>query len=191
MATPWARACQRKSRGAQGVQHPGRELVSAVAVVCLALIVTACGFHLRSWDVGTSVTSAYVESNPRNPVKKPLEQALRQAGVAEAASSSDAEVVVELLDSRHERRNATVSGQARVAEYEVTVGVRYRITDGHGRELVPVQWLQRSRVFQVDRDNIVGNSEEQALLEREIQTDLVQQILRALNAAVTEPTGAG
>jgi LPS-assembly lipoprotein len=159
-----------------------------------ALMVTlapACGFHLRSWDVGTSVQSAYVTASPRHPLEATLESALRQAGVSAAASAEQAEVVVELLDSRSDRRSITVSGQARAAEYETTLAVEYRITDGQGAELVPAQWLERVRVFRVDRDNIVGSSEEQALLEREMQNDLVQQILRSLNASVPEPGDAG
>jgi outer membrane lipopolysaccharide assembly protein LptE/RlpB len=37
----------------------------------------------------------------------------------------------------------------------------------------------------VDRDNLVGSSEEQALLQREMTDDLVQQIIRGVNAVVT------
>jgi LPS-assembly lipoprotein len=72
----------------------------------------------------------------------------------------------------------------RAAEYEVAVAVRYAVTDRHGRELIPEQWLERQRVYRVDPDNILGSSEEQALLERELEADLVQQIVRSLNAAV-------
>jgi LPS-assembly lipoprotein len=154
-------------------------------------LASGCGFHLRTWDVGTSIESAYVSSDPRNPLLAPLQRALSQAGVAEAASAGDAEIVVELMDSRRDRRSITVSGQARAAEYETILGVLYRVTDRRGSELVPAQWLERERVFRVDRDNIVGSSEEQALLEREMQNDLVQQILRALNAVAADPTDAG
>jgi hypothetical protein len=91
-------------------------------------------------------------------------------------------VVVELLGDRRERRSATVSGQARAAEYELIMGVRYRVRSGAGEELVADQWLERERVFRVDRDNLVGSSEEQALLEREMQAELVQQIIRSINA---------
>jgi LPS-assembly lipoprotein len=153
----------------------------AVVVVLLALLAGGCGFHLRTWDIGSSIEAAHVVSNPRNPLEAPLRLALRQAGVAEAGSAADATVVVELLDSRRDRRSITVSGQGRAAEYETILGVRYRVTDGRGSELVEPQWLERERVFRVDRDNIIGSSEEQALLEREMQNDLVQQILRALN----------
>lgn len=161
-------------------------------VVIFAVEMVGCGFHLRTWDVGSSIDAAYVSANPRNSLEAPLRRALRQAGVTEAHSASEADVVVELLEDRRERRSVTVSGQARAAEYEMTLGVRYRVTDSAGVELVAPQWLERERVFRVDRDNIVGSSEEQALLEREMEADLVQQIIRALNAVVPEPAaGAG
>jgi outer membrane lipopolysaccharide assembly protein LptE/RlpB len=43
----------------------------------------------------------------------------------------------------------------------------------------------------VDAQNIVGSSEEQALLEREMINDLVQQIIRSLDAATREAAVAG
>lgn len=178
----WDRPGEQSSPKPNGVRPPGREL----ALVLLTALMAGCGFHLRTWDVGTSIESAYVVSNARNPLEGPFTRALRQANVNLAQSPEQAEVVVELLDSRRDRRSISVSDQARAAEYETTLGVQYRITDGAGNELVPAQWLERERVFRVDRDNIVGSSEEQALLEREMQSDLVQQMLRALNAAVTD-----
>lgn len=156
--------------------------------LCLTvtLLLGGCGFHLRSYDVGTDLSSAYVVANARNPLEQPLRDALRQAGVTEADSAGDAEVVLELLDARRQRRNVSFSGQAEVAEYELDLGVRYRITDAEGTELVPEQWLERQRVYRVDADNIVGTSEEQALIEREMERDLVQSILRTLNTVVQQ-----
>ena len=162
----------------------------ALVAVLVVVLATACGFHLRSWDLGSTVESAYVAAAPRHPLAASLQRALRQAGVTLTASPEAADVVIGLLDSRRERRGASVSDQARVAEYETTLGVRFEVTDGEGNELVPAQWLERERIFRVDRDNIIGSSEEQALLEREMQTDLVQQILRAINAVTTEAAGA-
>lgn len=157
-----------------------------LAVALLAVVATGCGFHLRTWDLETSLESVYVVSSDRNPLAEPLRRALRQAGVAEAATASEAEVVVNLLDERRERRSVSVSSQARAAEYETTLAVLYQVSDGAGNELIPAQWVQQDRVYRVDRDNIVGSSEEQALLEREMQSDLIQQILRALNAVAAE-----
>lgn len=151
------------------------------ATVCLLVALCGCGFHLRTWDVASSVETAYVISNARNPLEDPLRRALRQAGVDEAPSAEEAALVLELLDSREERRSISVSGQARAAEYEVTLAVLYRVTDGQGQELLAPQWLERESVYRVDRDNLVGSSEEQALLLRELQDGLIRQIMRALD----------
>lgn len=150
--------------------------------VPLLLLIGGCGFQLRTWDLGTSIESFYVRDANDNPLASPLRRALRQAGVEEAGNASDAEVVVVLLNSQRGRRSVSVTGQARAAEYEITLGVQYRVLDGQGEELIAERWVRGTRVFRVDRDNIVGTSEEQALLEREIESDLIQQIVRALNA---------
>jgi outer membrane lipopolysaccharide assembly protein LptE/RlpB len=55
--------------------------------------------------------------------------------------------------------------------------------------LAPPTWVERERVFRIDRDNIVGSSEEQALLERELTQDLVSQLIRAMDAVSRNLTG--
>jgi LPS-assembly lipoprotein len=168
-------------------------LLRVVAVVLLAAVTAACGFQLRGWDasVAAQIESAYVITDGPNLMEVPLRDALRQAGVAEAVAPEQAELVVRLLDARSERRSATVGEQARVAEYETTLAVLYQVTDPQGRELVPAQWLERSRVFRIDRENVVGSREEESLLELEMQNDLVQQIIRSINAVAARTGGAG
>ncbi|MFP6835378.1 MAG: LPS assembly lipoprotein LptE, partial [Pseudomonadales bacterium] len=80
--------------------------------------------------------------------------------------------------------------QARAAEYEMNLGVQYRVLDGAGNELVGPRWARSVRVFRVDRGNIVGNSEEQALLEQEMRNDLIQQIVRTLNTVAGGAAGS-
>ena len=72
---------------------------------------------------------------------------------------------------------------ARAAEYELVAGVQYAIRAGE-EELVAPRWVEASRVFSIDRTSLTGSSEEQALIEGELQADLVQNVLRSLNAAV-------
>ncbi len=165
-------------------------LARGLLVMALACFSTACGFHLRSWDLSGDPGAVLVTAGLHNPLELPLTRALEQAGVEQAVSADEANMVVALLDTRQERRSISVSGQARAAEYQLILAVRYQITDAAGNLLVPPQWLERERVFRIDRDNIVGSSEEQALLEREMRNDLVQQILRSLNAVASEVADA-
>jgi LPS-assembly lipoprotein len=76
-----------------------------------------------------------------------------------------------------------------VAEYQLNLQVLYGVRDAD-QELLAPQWARSARVYQVDRDNLVGSNEEETLLEREMRSDLVQQIIRAVNAVTTEAAGA-
>ena len=168
--------------------------VGAVAVIALAVVAVAgCGFKLRGWDLESSVESVHVSAQPRIGLAGELRRALRQAGVRIEARPSEAAMIVELLEERRERRTVAVTGSARAAEYEVTISVRFAIRSG-ARVLREPAWLDASRVFAVDRDNIAGTAGEQALIEAELANDLLQQIMRALNTvadSLAPPVAAG
>jgi LPS-assembly lipoprotein len=153
-----------------------------VLVVLAGLAAGGCGFQLRGMDLRTSVATAYVQAAPRHGFTEPLRVALVRAGVELADSPTADALVIELLDERRTRRSVSVSDRALAAEYEVEVWVRYAVRDSAGQQLIEPQWLGRERVYRADRDNILGSSEERALLEREMQAELIQQVIRALDA---------
>jgi LPS-assembly lipoprotein len=160
-------------------------------VLITLLLTCGCGFHLRTFDLTSTVSSAYVTSNTRNFLTEPLRTSLRQVGVNEASSAGEAELVVQLVEQRRERRSVSVTGAALAAEYELTLGVRFsvfNVSDGQQNVLIEPRWAQITRLYRIDPNNLVGSSEEQALLEREMVADLVAQVIRALNA-VSRETG--
>ena len=157
-----------------------------VIIVLLGILVSGCGFQLRTWDLEGNISSAQVTANARNPVAEPLALALRSAGVDLVEGAGTPDVVIELLNDSTSRRSVSVTDQARAAEYETSLRVRYTIRDGDGNTLLQPTNLEASRIYEVDRANLVGSSQEQALLQREMVSDLVQQIIRGLDA-VTRP----
>ncbi len=156
-------------------------------ITCLiAASLAGCGFQLRSYDFSANVDSYAITGKTRLPIAQELRRGLSQAGVQEA-SAQDAAIQVELLDQRRERRSISVAGSARAAEYETSYAIRYRILGADNAELAPASWIERQRVYRIDRDNIVGSSEEQAILERELMQDVVGQIVRAMEAVSRNP----
>ncbi len=159
-------------------RHSAARLLLLTAVLaCLG----GCGFKLRSYSFSSSVDSFAVTGKTRLPISQELRRGLSQAGVSEVAAE-EAAIKIEILDQRRERRSISVAGSARAAEYETSLAVRYRILGSGPDELAPATWIERERVYRIDRDNIVGSSEEQALLERELMQDMVGQIIRAMEA---------
>lgn len=153
----------------------------------LATTVVGCGFHLRTYQLETAVSSFALAGKVRVAVASVLQQNLKQAGVEEA-TQGEAEVVIDLLDERNQRRSASTAGQSRAAEYEITYSVQYRILDAQGTELAPATWIQRNRVYRIDRGNIVGSSGEQDILRREMLQDVADQIIRAVDTVTRAPS---
>ena len=151
------------------------------AVVCLLL--GGCGYHLRGSDIETQVDAVYVRSVPTVDIAEQLTRNLRGSGVTVLDQSDANAVTIDLLEQQQERRTVTTTEQAQAAEYRLEVSVRYRIVGAGDVELVTDRWASSSRVFPVDRNNLVGTSQEQLLMRDEIAGDIVAQVLRSLSAA--------
>lgn len=149
----------------------------AFAVLPAALLLASCGFHLRTWDLGDAFESVHIDADASVDLDRELAQAFRAADVRLAADAAQADVVLKLTDQRQARRSASVTA-GRAAEYEMSLAIRFALETGAGEVLAPASELTSERVARLDRDNIVGSSEEQALLVTEMRTDLVDRILR-------------
>ena len=159
------------------------------------LSLSACGFRLRSWELGSAFDGVVLENPGRHAIGEPLRRAITQTSVP-LMSGADARaealaparlLVLRVLEAGEDLRTASVGGNARTAEYELTARVRFDVTDGSGAALAAPRWAQARRVYLLDRGNLVGSNEEQALLRREMHTDLVQQVMRVLNAVSRQP----
>lgn len=164
--------------------NKGSQRLRVAGLLLLAVLLTGCGFHLRTWDLENSIETVRITSNLRNPVAEPLGRALTSAGV-QVIESGTADVAIQLISDRESRRSVSVTDQARAAEYETMLSVVYSVQDSAGNPLAEPRSVVARRVYRVDRNNLVGSNEEQVLLQREMVGELVQQIIRGVNAAVT------
>jgi len=151
------------------------------AVVCVLL--TGCGFHLRGSDVQENVAGVYVRAAPHVEIAAQLIHDLHGSGVTVLDQFDSNAVTIDLLEQQQDRRTVSTTEQAQAAEYRLELSVRYRIVGANDVELVAERWASGSRVFPVDRNNLVGTSQQQALMRNEITGDLAAQILRSLAAA--------
>ena len=156
-------------------------MIARASALCLvAVLASGCGFHLRTWDLAVAFETASIDADGSVDLDRDLAQALRSAGVR--VVEADADVVLQLADQRNERRNVAVTSAGRAAEYELTLEVEFGVIGKDGQELAAMRLLRSERVARLDTDNIVGSSEEQALLTTEMRNDLVGRMLRTLGA---------
>ncbi len=154
----------------------------AVCALLAVMLAGGCGFQLRTWDLA-GLERVRVVGADAPVLRRELERALDQTGVTVAETRGEGDVVVRLSGERESRRTASVTGGARVAEYEMTLVVSFGVENAEGEELIPTRTLRAERTYRLDVDNLVGSREEETLIVRELRADLVQRMVRSLGRA--------
>lgn len=161
------------------LNRPGYLL--SCALLGASLLLSGCGFHLR----GTGVDSVKLQQlnvsarNSYGPTYQGVLEALQVNGVD---VRSTAPYHLQLLDEKTTQRAVTYTYRSTPAEYELTSQLTFQISDQQGRPLVGPETLEVQRVFVNDKDNLIGTSEEQQLLRREMRDDLTRQLMFRLSS---------
>ena len=153
------------------------------SLLIAAVLIAGCGYHLRGASVQTSIPSAYVKGSEGVEVTSDVVHALRQAGVQVRDSPVDAAVVIDLMQQTQSTRTLSYTDRATTAESQLELAIRFKILGAEEKELVPDRWARATRTYLVDTNNLVGSNQQQQLMDSELRTDVVQQIMRSVNAA--------
>ena len=151
-----------------------------VAVAALAL--GGCGFHLRAAEnlpfdtlfVSTPATSA-LGAELRRTIR--IGTSTRIVDTAEAAAA-----VLDVSGETTQREVVSYNAQGQAREYELRYRLAIRVHDGKGYEYLPTTPLQAVRDIAYNDSQVLAKESEEALLFRDMRSDLVQQVLRRLGA---------
>ncbi len=94
-----------------------------------------------------------------------------------------AEALLELSGENREKIIISLTGTGRVREFRMRYTVTYRVHDGKGGDYVPRTTVQLTRDVTYSDTEILAKEAEEQLLFRDMQSDLVQLILRRLSSA--------
>ena len=94
-----------------------------------------------------------------------------------------ADAILELSGESREKIILSLTGTGRVREYRLRYRMGYRVHDGKGGEFVPPSVVQLQRDVTYDDSAILAKEAEEQLLFRDMQSDMVQQVLRRLASA--------
>jgi len=150
---------------------------------CTALV--ACGFQMRgSADLPESIQTIYIQGiNPRNDFGLELRTALTRNGVRVLTEYEEGAALLTVLENNLERRVLSVNPvTAKVSEYELTLEVRFDLTDGQQNRLLQNEYFELQRDYLFDADQVLGREAEERLLLDEMYKQLSQTIIRRLSA---------
>ena len=98
-------------------------------------------------------------------------------------NAKDAQAVLQFTEEVRQKEILSLTGTGRVREYQLRYRVGFRVHDGKGGDFLPQQTIQLTRDVSFNDTDILAKEAEEQLLFRDMQTDMVQQIMRRLAAA--------
>ena len=157
-----------------------RRLLLAAA----ALLPAGCGFKLRG-STQLPFDTLYASFPPNSPTGAEFRRLLRVQGATRLVDKPvDAQARLDILEERREKEIVGFSSSGRPREYQLRLILRYRLLDARGgTELGPMGEIILRREITTTDTQVVAKEQEEALLYREMQGDMVQQLLRRLAAA--------
>jgi len=169
----------------QTIQRSGMQswMHGARSALCAALLLAlgACGFHLRGQSTLPFNTLHVPSSSPMLVELKRSVAAGTQTKLVDQAAS--AEAVMALSMEQREKVILSLDTAGRVREYQLRYKVGFYVHDGKGQNWIPTSEIALTRDISFNDAQILAKENEEALLYRDMQTDMVQQIVRRLARA--------
>ena len=159
-----------------------RKLVLLFAV---AATLSACGFQLRgsAGQYSMPFKSIYLAFPETSSLGTELKRNLRGGDLVDVVTDpAKAEARFEVLSEGRGKQILSLNSQGRVREYLLTYTLVFRVRDAKGAELLGPTEISLKRPLTFNETQVLAKESEEALLYRDMQTDLVQQILRRLAA---------
>ena len=162
-----------------------RTLRTAAAASAGALLLPACGFRLRGAPQ-FGFRSLYIQAHAGQALARELTRSLQDTPnlrlITDPAQQPQAEALLELLSENRERVVVGLSSAGQVRELQLRLGLRFRLRGAQGQELIAETLLQQQRDISYNEALALSKEDEEQMLMRNMQTDLVQQLLRRLAA---------
>ncbi|WP_457281488.1 LPS-assembly lipoprotein LptE [Polaromonas sp. P5_D5] len=153
-----------------------------------ALSLSGCGFALRKAPTFafTTLYSGLAETSPLGVELRRSLQATRKVEViTDGRRINEAQVVLDALGDQREKVILSRNASGQVREFQLRLRFRFKLRTLAGKELIPDTEIMQQRDISFNESAVLAKEAEEALLYRDMQSDVVQQIMRRL-AAVTE-----
>jgi LPS-assembly lipoprotein len=161
-----------------------------IILLLAALSLAGCGFQLRG-TADLPFKTIYMPPATQPGVALDLRRNI-QAGTRTTVVDDPklAEAVLEFTQESREKVILSLAATGRVREFELQYRVSFRVHDNKGGEFVPSSTVLLTRAVTFNDTDILAKEREDQLIYRSMETDMVQQILRRLEAAQPPRAGA-
>lgn len=145
-------------------------------------LLAGCGFQLRR-SAALPFKTLYTGFAPSSAIGAEFRRLVRVAQDTRLVDeASQAEARLEVLEETREKEVVGFSSTGRPREYQLRLRFTFRVVDRDGAVLLAPTTIVLRRDITASDIDVVAKQQEEELLYKEMQSDLVQQLLRRLAA---------
>ena len=165
------------------VMATARRRLLGGALGAAALLLSGCGFRLRG-PQALDFATVHISVPEQSEFGAQLRRLVATTGTTRVEEdAAKAEARLQILSNDRGREILSLTGAGKVREYQLVQSLRFQLLDRAGKALIPPTSLTARREYTFDDSQVLGKEQEEALLYRDMQNDLVQQLMRRLGAA--------
>jgi len=165
-----------------------RHLVQSLAATGVLLVTAGCGFRLRGTP-NFAFKSIYVNIPDGSSLGSDLKRALAANSALQVITDPQkmlqAEVILDALADQREKTVIGSSSAGQVREFQLRLRFSFKLRTPQDKELIEQAEILQQRDISYNESAALAKEDEEALLYRDMQSDLVQQIMRRLAAIRT------
>jgi LPS-assembly lipoprotein len=155
---------------------------ACAGVLVLALALAGCGFHLRGQ--ATYLFTTIAVNAPSAPLlAAEMRRSLNETGSAKVVEAKDAQVILDIPLVADDKEVLSLSSAGSVQEYLLIKRVSFRLHDANGNEWLPPGEIAVRRSYTFNESEVLARGTQEQRLLKEMQTDVVQQLIRRLQVA--------
>ena len=152
-------------------------------IAALGNALGGCGFELRRAPELKFRTVQLLGFAAHSPLANELRMNIdASAGTKVVEPPAAAEVMLEALSDSHDKGVVASTSAGQVREIQVRAQFNFRLRTLAGKVLIPPTLIALSRELSYSEDVALAKEQEEALLYRAMQTDIVSQVMRRLAA---------
>jgi len=163
-------------------------MTRAIGALLLATLLAACGFQLRGSNGSYNMPfqSIYLAFGETSPLGNELKRNLRAIdNVSVVTKPEGAQARFEVVSEARNKAILSLNNLGRVREYLLSYTLVFQVRDASGNLLLAPTEITLRRNLTFSEEAVLAKEGEEALLYRDMQSDLVQQIIRRLAAIKT------
>ena len=160
-----------------------RRVILSLMASTAALGLSACGFALRKapdFAFKTLFSPLSEGSVLGVELKRSLEASGKVVVLTDARQLNEADVVLDVLAEQREKTVVGLNAAGQVREFQLRIRFKFKLRTPKGKELIAETEILQQRDISFNESAVLAKEAEEGLLYRDMQSDIVQQIMRRL-----------